>query len=189
MATIGMKKIPSIDGTQEKYGFTNKIKDNIKNSSIYQRISAGLTFGISLASELYWLHEFNKVKDAYYGPTEDGSVYISPSIKSVDLLPIPKVEPLGPREPRSLVSSEVTGIDAEIYKIASNPLFAAGFMIGTVGLVTLGAYWLGGKILPKKEKVEEVKPDISDILDKIEQPDISDIIDVPAGRLEMEVDA
>ena len=189
MATIDMRKIPLIDGTEKKYGFTDKIKDNIKNSSIYQRVSTGLTFGLSLAYELYWMSKFREIDDYFRGPNSDGEIHLSRSVKNIDLLPVPKVELLGVDEHPSRELTEVTGIDATIYKIASNPLFAVGFVIGTVGLATLGAYWLGGKILPKKEKVKEVKPDISDILEKIEPVDISDIIDVPVSGLEMEVDA
>ena len=176
--------------TGKKSGFTDKIKNNIKNSSVYQRVSAGLTAGLSLAYELYWMSKFNEI-EGIMGKGEDGKIYLSRGTESVDLTGgkygMPTYEPLSGPRPREL--TEVTGLDAGLYKIAVDPILAAGFMIGTVGLATVVAYWLGGKILPKKEKVEEIKPDISDILDKIEQPDISDIIDVPASGLEMEVDA
>ena len=86
-------------------------------------------------------------------------IYKNEYISNVDFFPIPEVELVlrGTPAPREL--QELTGIDAIIYKIAINPILAAGFMIGTVGLATVVAYWLGGKILPKKEKVEETEPD------------------------------
>ena len=65
-----------LERTEKNYGFTDRIKDNIKNSSIYQRVSAGLTAGLSLAYELYWMSEFNKIKGNFSGPTESGNIYI-----------------------------------------------------------------------------------------------------------------
>ena len=179
--------------TGKKSGFTDRIKSNIKNSSVYQRVSAGLTAGLSLAYELYWMSKFREI-DGYLGANSDGKVSIvDPSVKSIELLPIPSRELLPRDTPRSRELTEVTGIDAIIYKIAINPILAAGFMIGTVSLATVGAYWLGGKILPKKEKEikpyvsKEFKPDISAILDRIEPVDMDEILS--ESDLEMELEA
>ena len=82
------------------------------------------------------------------------------------------------------------------YKIATEAIYAdptlvyAGIVAAglTIAGAVYGSFTLGRKLYNKLSRKEEIKPDISGILDKIEQPDISDIIDVPSG-LEQELDA
>ena len=65
-------------------------------------------------------------------------------------------------------------------------LISLGTGIGVYKGVKKALDWYSNRKAPK---VEEIEPDISDILDKIEPLDISDILDDSASGLEMEVDA
>lgn len=157
------------------------IKNDLKDKSIVDKFFGLIAFGSTLAYEIKWWKEFDKIEGNMKGPTSEGQVFLEPGVRDVDLTGgkygMPTVEYIPGDQTVSRELTELTGLDAELYKIAVDPVKAAIFVALTVGAATVAGYYLPRAV--KKIKglfsKKEIKPDISSILDRIEHLDGSDI--------------